>query len=267
MLSLRTVSQVSEGKLRDLTRDLARQISRERKADAIVNFALLDRIPSTTVEMETDWRNAAIQIALNVMSATPPLSDLATECFPYLENIWADELKEYLAFFNWIGMREQNFWSSQENRTKHYHDGCDKLRGLLADRQVKDRVENFAPIKEYIGKRYLDEYKHFDPELAGPLIDCKVARLSARMRKDLGGEIYAREYSQKYYGNIIPAVESSDQDACLTVLQALQHGGTFTGAPGIANAFEIAVAIAFLDATQVQTVWKKGQNVSRETTF
>jgi hypothetical protein len=184
-----------------------------------------------------------------------------------MENIWADELKEYLAFFNWIGIREHVYWSSEEARRKHYHEGCDKLRGLLADKQVKDRVPNFASIKQYIADQYMDEYMHFDPELARPLIDRKAARLGVRIRKDSGGEIYATEYSQKYFDNIIPAVESSDRDACLAVLQALQHSGTFEGGPGIATAFEVAVAVAFLDPTQVQTLWNARQTVSRDTTF
>ena len=192
---------------------------------------------------------------------------MAPECFPYLENIWADELKEYLAFFNWIGIREHVYWSPEETRKNHYHDGCHKLQGLLVERHVKDRIENFASIKQYIADRYLDEYKRFDPDLAQPLIDRKAARLSARVRKDKGGEIYASEYSQKYYGNIIPAVESSDKDACLAVLRTTEHGGTFPGGPGIATAFEVVVAVAFLDATQVQTLWKTGQNVSCDTTF
>jgi hypothetical protein len=267
MQPVRAISQVSEAELNSLRGTLARQISRERKADAMLNYVLLDRIPSTREEMEADWRNAAIQIALDIMSGMPPLSDLSPECFPHLEEIWADELKEFIAFFNWIALREQVYWSPEEMRKRHYHDGCNKLRGWLSDRQVKDRLENFASIKKYIADEYLDEYQHFDPELARPLIDRKAARLSARINRESGGETYANEFSRKYYGNIIPAIENSDQDACLAVLQSLQHGGSFAGAPGIANAFEVAVAIAFLDATQVQNLWKTGQNVSRDTTF
>ena len=92
MQSARVLSQISEAKLLDLTRCLARQISRERKADAVVNYVLLDRIPSTDTEMETDWRNAAVQIVFGIMFATPPLSDLAPECFPHLEDIWVVSL-------------------------------------------------------------------------------------------------------------------------------------------------------------------------------
>jgi len=251
-----------------MTRNLARQMSRERKADAILNYSLLDQLPSTREEIEADWRNAEVQIAVEIMASTARLSDLAPDCFPYLESIWLDEIKHYLAFFNWIDIREQaGFWSSEEARKKHYFDACDKLRALLVDRKVKDRLENFASIKKHFKDRYLNEYNRFDPELARSLVCRKTARLGERINPQKGGEIYATEYSQKFYNNIIPAVELGDDESLLAVLQALQHGGSFAGGPAIVTAFEMSAAIAFLDGTKIQKLWRVGENVSRDTTF
>jgi hypothetical protein len=158
------------------------------------------------------------------------------------------------------------FWSPEPLRGEHYDEACVEIRNLLVERRVKDRLENFVPVREYISQRYLDEFKRLNGEFCSSLVELKASRLSAKAAQQFAAPI-AAEYSQKFYENIIPAVEGCDQDACIAVLQALQHGGSFPGFPHIITCFEAAVAISFLDATTIQALWKRGPNVSKDTTF
>jgi hypothetical protein len=268
MPSTRSNRRISDGQLWEAIKNTALHLSRHRKAEALLNLLKLDEmVPSTKEQMETDWRHASTHVATNVMTGRLPLSDLDPECFPRLESVWLDDIRQNLAYFSWINNREEaGFWSPDGVRQQYYHEACIEIRNLLVERRVKDRLENFVSVREYISERYLDEFQRFNGEHSSSLTELKVRRLSANAARQMA-EVLAAEYSRKFYENIVPAVEACDQEACIGVLQAFQHGGSLPGFPSIVTCFEASVAISFLDATTVQALWKTAPNVSKDTTF
>ncbi|HZT32630.1 MAG TPA: hypothetical protein VFA33_22260 [Bryobacteraceae bacterium] len=262
---------ISDVQFEDAIRNWALIISRERKASALVYLPALDYLVSSTQqERDEDWRNASILNATSVLLGDLRLTDLKPECFWRLENVWLDEVKQILAYFNWIDKREQEqFWSHASARAQHYWQACDRIRDLLADRKVKERLDRFFVVRDYI-KRYLDEYSHFQPEsssYATELLEAKVSRLYPKTARQ-PAEAIAREYCRMFYENIIPAVESADEEPCVTVLQSLQYGGVrLPDYPSITNSFEASVAVAFLDAKSIAAFWRSAERVSKDTTF
>jgi hypothetical protein len=261
-------SRISDADLLKATQNTALYLSRLRKAEAFVNLPALDEmVPSSPEQMDADWRHASIVVATTVMTGRLHLSDLDAECYPRLEAVWLDDIRQHIAYFNWINSREDvGFWSPQDLRQGHYHDACLEVRNLLVDRKVKDRLENFAPVRGYMSERYLDEFQHFNGEHSASLAELKAAHIGASAAREFAAAL-ATAYSRKFYENAISAVELCDRDACIAVLQALQHGGSLPGLPSPITCFEAAVAISFLDATTIQGLWKTGPNISRDTTF
>ena len=249
---------------------IALQVSRSRKAEALYNLAALDyTVPSTDQEMKMDWHNATVHIADNVVTATILLSDLAPACFPWIESVWLSEVKKSIAYFRWVATREDEavgFWCSKHLRENHYFEACAELRKLLVERRAKDRLDNFQTIRDYLRTNYLDEFGCLNGEHSDELIATKVKRLALRVAPPIC-DIRATEYTKNFYENIIPAVEDSDQEACVAVLQAFQHGGTWPDFPDIINCFEASIAISFLDSRMIQGLWKSASDLSKDTTF
>ena len=214
-----------------------------------------------------DWHNATVFIATNVLTATLRLSDLDVKCYPCIESVWLSECKETIAYFAWFEAREEvGVWCDLHVQQNHYFEACAKIRRLLVERRSKDRLENFAPIRDYICRRYLDEFQRVNGEYSDELIQAKAKRLVPRATPGIAA-LSAAEYTRKFYENIISAVEESDRESCGTVLQAFQHGGTWPGFPDMINCFEAAAAISFLDGALVRDLWRSAPDVSMETTF
>jgi len=260
---------ISEGQFLKSLQTLALSLSRSRKLHALNNLPELDyKVPSTDEEMKSDWHNATVFVATNVLTASLRLSDLEVKCYPCIESVWLSECKENIAYFAWMdAMDDVGVWCDLHVQRNHYFEACARLHKLLIQRRSKDRLENFAPVRDYIRANYLDEYQHLeDGERSGELIQAKARRLIPRATAEIATRV-ATEYSTKFYENIISAVEDGDRESCATVLLALQFGGTLRGFPDIINCFEAAVAISFLDAALIHDLWKSTPNVSIETTF
>lgn len=266
--SAETPVNISETQFRRSLGKIALHLSRERKAEALYNPLALDyMVPSNDEEMKRDWHNATVFMATNVLTATLRLSDLEVECYPCIESVWLGECKENIAYFAWFeGREEVGFWCDLNVRQNHYFEACARIHNLLVERRSKDRLENFAPIRDYICCNYLDEFRRVNGEHSDELIQAKAKRLVSQATPQIA-DLAAAEYTKKFYENIISAVEDSDRESCATVLLALQHGGTWPDFPDIINCFEAAVAISFLDAALIHDLWRSSPGVSRETTF
>jgi len=242
---------------------LAFQIGRLRKADLLIDPAMLDRlIPSTQAEMEDDWRKAILQLTLEAMNRNLRLHDLDAQCFPYFESVWLQELSEYMAYSKRREHREVSgeVMHSAEQERVRYNKALDTLRDYLEDPTRKERPGRFLTIKQYV------ESKCDGPGFAD-LVLRKQERLIAVVQH-FEASTMARQYTAGFYGNIVKAVDGRDKLATLNVLRSLSNGASRDGFPGIISCFEGILAVSYLDPKLVREAWDNPESgVSRGTTF
>lgn len=235
----------------------AKQFGQIRKIRAIMwqyeeRLRDIDRsIPSTQEEMISDWRTAQVFIALKVLRGVEMgLSSLHPDSYPVLEDVWVEEIKQQLAYFHWENNKHR---SDKEN----YYSACNEIRGLLLHKE-REPVELFAPIRLYLEENYLrDGSFSVDKSLRARQLVTKKAEKIALLTQTNDAEsnwFRAEMYARLFYENILSAAETSNKMSISKILRAFEFGKAKENNYQIANVFEVATTICYLDKSVLAEV-------------
>lgn len=244
--------------------DKAYELSRIRKVNYLLREvdALQKRMPSTPEEMEQDWRNAQVEFASQVLDGKINfVKQIASNSYRRLEEVWLQEVKQLRAFIIWEGRGCP--WSD-DGGVADYFRACEQMRDLLVDPGIKGRLpDDFAEAKSYLELNYLDKGGRLDPEKPGTqsLLKSKAAQALRRCGPpDRALSLRAAEvYARQFYEHITPAVTAKDREATLLVLKAFQLSEASPTPCAIANCFEAALAIYFLDPEVIRALWQESE--------
>ena len=198
-------------------------------------------IPSDWNEMLDDWYDAHVYLASEALSGGIDFARrFEPSTFPYLEQVWLDDVKRLQAYRTWY--QTSACWN--DSPEGYYLDVCEKLRERVLDASVKSPREAFAKVRKYI-KRYLTGQR-IDPgrnRTAKQIVDVKAYRLS--LLPDRSGSAdddwrEAERYVECYYESILSAVDDRAPTAAGAVTEAIRNHRE------LVNAFEAAVWIVFV---------------------
>jgi len=246
---------IPETEFHKMIEQVARGLSRQRKAEPLGDPVALDRMPSTGAEMETDWRHAVVFWLDYFMIRGRGLGELDSACYYHFENIWLEDVKEFWAYFHWINTREEEvFWTPRAKREAHYNRACDALRAALVSPGAKAPPDSFSRPEQYIRNKYLP-----GGTPSGPDVDALIRRKAERIKPWFGWEGafgHAGKFVRTFYGNIIAAVRGDgDVNAVSEILTVVQYGGTSLNAWDIVNGFELLLMVLFLDSTHIESAY------------
>lgn len=212
-------------------------------------------------EQLEDYHHGEVMIAKEVLEGSIKFAEsVSSKSFPRLQNIWLNEVKEIMAYFIWDIHGHRVTPSTHED---DYQDACDNIRSMLVDPNRKAKLSLFLEVKAFIENRYLnkgrlDENK---PDAVAS-IERKASRIESRLRPtgqrthDFDNWLDAKAYMKLFYENIIPAVIEKNKECVLAVLKAFQFTKTVRDKMHVVDAFEVAVAISYLDEDLVNEIWE-----------
>jgi hypothetical protein len=192
--------------------------------------------------------------------------------FSRLEKIWLHDIKELKAYFR--SMDSEHNTNSPE---KNFLDVCDEIRERLVNKNIKASFSDFEAVKKYLQENYITVDNMLLPEKGKTklykLINKKAQRIyDMRTNPQRNHDItqqkladktqwelekmdwrLAETYVKMFYENIVPAVEKKDREKTLRVLKAFQYSRQQELL--IKNCFEVTIAIYFLDADIIKSLW------------
>lgn len=225
------------------------------KSDAaFIAYARRAEMGSNNIDVDSDWHIAEVFFASEILEGKINFAGrISSKSYWRLENIWVKEVKEMMAYFDWVKTRD----SEQD---KHFFEACDHVRkALLINSKIKARLSEFDEAKSYIKQHYLDEKGKLLPRQEGSevyqLIERKAYRIyeTTGSKNELNNWVQAETYTKMFYENIIPAVVEKDSESVLQVLKAFQYSKTQRFF--IINCFETALAIYFLNPDIIKSLW------------
>jgi hypothetical protein len=231
--------------------DRAYDLSRIRKVRTLLGEldAVPKRIPSSEAEMRADWRYAQVEFASQVLAGRMNFAtQFASDSYPRLQEVWLHEVKRHRAFGVW----EEHgcLWNADEG-IQDYEEACCRLGTALLAPELKAVVpEEFGEARAYLELNYLDSAGRLDPgkPAVNAMVACKAEHLAWRTGNgnELENWFAAESYVHRFFGNVISAVVEKSVYSTRVVLDAL-HDSEGRKAYGIADAFEAALAIYFID--------------------
>lgn len=183
-------------------------------------------------------------------------SRISSDSYWRLERVWLDDIKRLLAYFLW---KSRGCGFDQQSAIDDFLKASSHLRGLLGNLGMKARASEFGEAKAYIESKYLINGKI---NFRNPEVKILIARKAEQIREknnctdDIQNWIEAENYVQMFYENIIPAVTNNDLEKTLVVLKSFQYSNAIENSYHIINAFEVALAIYFLDIKIIHKIWK-----------
>lgn len=215
---------------------------------------ILAETPSTLEDYERDGYAARIYLASEVLDGRFDFArDFNAESYPLLEgDCWLREVKQLKAYFVW--RKQARYWETTDT---DYDEACSEIRNRALNPAVKSSQTAFECIAAYLQTQYLrcEEEKSWrvDPAKVEDVIKIKARRIweltgSTDHRSNWHE---AEQYVHEFYSNILCAVEVDDEQAIGTIAALLQLGGTTTRVD-LANCFEAAIAIHFLNASKLR---------------
>lgn len=212
-----------------------------------------------------DWRNGEVNLSWEVIKGDVRFDkNISSNSYHIFENLWLTEIKELVSYFKWFAKRQYQI-GTKSTHAEDYQSTCDELRQMLVDETRKTDKSTFLEVKAYIENRYLSE-GHFDENkpYAKELLDKKSSRICERIRAkgdivdDLENWLDAKVYSKLFYENIIPAVIDSRFESILAIIKAFQFTKTVVDKLHVIDVFEVILAIYYLDAATIISLWKDG---------
>lgn len=244
--------RISEADFRGGLALTALEMSRRRKAQVAIHMGpnrFWDSLPSTECDSLADWRHARIIRLMQVMTGVQRPDELESACYKHFTEVWLDEIKEFLAFNNWVD--ESHDWSDEDGCRWYYFKACAMLRDILVDPEAKIVADGYPTPLQYLDAAYLDHSRRPDLRRLSALIASKAARLQTG-----NTTVRAENFVTEFYGNIRTATYG-DSAAIERVLGAVQHGGSSPQEPDVVNGFETLLVILFLDPHKIQAYWNK----------
>ena len=222
---------------------------------------------------DEDWYQAEVFLTLEILDGNINFARrINSLSYPRLEKVWFSEVRELIAYLDW----ENDAGAlADPHDVDHNLKAWEDLKNRLLDSKIKKPLSEFGETKRYleenyvtqIGDRYLLDDEKLETAGAYNIIRLK----SDRIRKVAGqwdADRYwdhdrnwkdAKTYVQKFYENIIPAV-NGDVKSAEKVIEAFNFslksntGFTYEGAWRIINSFEMAVAIYFISMETLENI-------------
>lgn len=216
-------------------------------------------------ERTEDWHIAEVMFAKEVIEGALTLHEnISSTSYPRLQKIWLNDIKKIIAYFIWVSNGRNINPSSHDI---DYQNACDRVRAMLVEVNRKANLSSFLEVKAFIENRYLtngilDKSK---PDVI-EATNRKAARIESllfqqnRNTHELDNWYDATAYMKLFFENIIPAVIERNEESVLSVLKSFQFANTTTEKLHVVDAFEVSVAISFLDANMIKDIWQQHDN-------
>lgn len=230
-----------ESWLRDKSYEAAKV---RRRADLVDQLEREVRELSSDEARLQDWHQAKVHFAREVLLGRIDFSQTTAGAYLHLEEVWLDEVKDLMAYFLW----KERGSPSPGDPDADYREACSLLDQRLREGSTRCTPTDFAEARAYLEKHFLTDGKLDLAKRAHALVESKAQRLwqAQGSYDELRNWATAETYARAFYENVVPAVLQKDKDSTRAVVEALQ-GSPSCPTHRIANCFEMAVAITFLD--------------------
>ncbi len=244
--------------------EIEERLSNLAEQRAIYRIRELHRDSEFSERVE-DWHIAEVMFAKEVIEGSLKFDEnIPSSSYPRLQKIWLNDVKKLIAYFIWV-TRGCPLTPSYHNQD--YEQACNKVRSMLTDHSRKADLSKFLEVKAFIENRYLtngllDKNKP-DVKAATQRKASRIESLILAMGEqthELENWYDATAYMKLYFENIIPAVIEKNEESVLSVLKGFQFTKTASKKLHVVDAFEVAVAISFLDENVVNKIWKQHHN-------
>lgn len=245
-----TLAKLSDSELEERVKEKAQRFSTEK------SFGYSDT-------QSIDWHFSEVYLASEFLDGTLNFArQIDASSYWRLENIWMDEVIRLKAYHTWERLGKR--WGGDAGRSDYYEES-ERYHQLLANPVIKATATYFQPLREYISSHYLHEGKlNLRSSRVKTLINRKFKRI--RQSVNVGTDEEVRHHVVKYvtafYENVIPAVEErSDSEKKSNIRATLSSFATSQAHPclcSVIDCFEAAIAIYFIDASVVRSLWKSG---------
>lgn len=225
--------------------DLMRKLQIFTKSPNLIHAS----IPSTHAEMTQDFYDACVFLAADVISGKIRLADqLETGALDFLGGVWLDDVKRLTAYVAWEQADEP---AAPEVGDRFYLRACEMLHRRACNVADKASLTAFDRIGRWLNDKFLTDGRLIvhNHNAAQALVESKAHRIwLCTGRKDPEENWRAAEsYSRAFYENIIPGVVEGHPDALTAVVQAVSAEGIAGSTCEIANAFEAALLLEFVN--------------------
>lgn len=203
---------------------------------------------------DDDWHDACTCLACDVLDSHIDLTvQLGVESFEFLDDVWLEDVKRLKAYLHWEAAEPEGHLDDPQI---HYNFAFQEIHKQLLTPSIKSGPESFLPIKSWLSNVVLDNGR-INTETrpyAYALIEKKAQRLWDRTTcKDSETNWFHAEcYVQKFYENLIPAVEKQDQKAIETILETTSVSVNSAHTSEIVNALEVAFLTYFFQPKLMQ---------------
>ncbi len=248
-----TTEKPRDDELGNWIRLRAAEISQDRKFRRLLApiedlLTRLRDVASSSEESSRDWHDATILLAVEILDGR---IDFARHIDPSSywrleEDSWLQDVKHSKAYGIWL---DRGGGADAQKEVEDYVRADEQVRARLQDPAIKATIEEFAPVRDYLNRRYITN-EELDSEKPGTakLVSLKAFRFwQATGAGEIENWHRAERYCKLFYGNIIPAVTRKSLDHVRAVLAALEIPRGIERADIAVNCFEMAIAIYFLD--------------------
>lgn len=206
---------------------------------------------STKKEMEYDWNQACALISLFFLNRDLKFNLIDSSCYKVLEDTWIESVKQHLAYFAFLNANNK---LTQEDEN-YYYEGCETIRQYLFN-YPKLPLKDFKIVQDYLNQHYLKDNKIIKNDFTEELIAKKARRLYEITGNTNKKENWFRAelYVKMFYENIIPAVTTMNIQNISNILKAFEFSKSKENRFYFINAFEVAIAIFFLDNEKISKV-------------
>jgi hypothetical protein len=244
--------------------EIEKRIRRHAEKRAFYRIRDLHR-DSEVYERWEDWLIGEVMLAKEVIEGSLKLDEnISSASYPRLQKVWLKDVKKILAYFKWVARGRYVVPSLHD---VDYQNACNSVRSMLVDPSRKASLSSFLEVKAYIENRYLTNGRlDEDKPDAKDAIMRKAARieslllLKGKSAHELENWLDAKAYMKLYFENIIPAVLEKNDESVLAVLKSFQFTKTPTDKLHVVDAFEVVVAISFLDEILIEEIWGQHEN-------
>jgi tetratricopeptide (TPR) repeat protein len=209
---------------------------------------LLREIESAPEETQRDRYHATVLLAVEILDGR---IDFARHIDPSSywrleDDCWLQDVKYSKAYKLWM---ERGGGVDPQKENEDYIKADEQVCARLLDPGIKATVDEFAPVRDYLNRRYLTQGKLDRTKAAtARLLNIKAYHLwETTGLSEAENWSRAERYCESFYGNIVPAVTLKSVEHVRAVLDALEIRHGASRADVAVSCFEMAIAVYFLD--------------------
>lgn len=252
--------------LTELVKTQAVNISLRRIVQKYVPLDLFED-PSSRMEMVQDWRNAEVDLVIEILDGNINFAhNISEQSYSMVENLWIDEVKQAKA----KRLLDQLSRKLPEDSQACYFQVCEVYRQSLKGGDIKESPAYFKNARAYLERRYLVSVENFGIDSTNDGIKHLIIKKAERICQVTGGVSnhmecwhHAKMYVEMFYQNIVAAIVNQSMDATLAVLTAFEYSKRPEHRFKIINCFEAALAIYFLQPNLIKDIWSQNPDSFR----